>query len=102
MNNNLNARWRLNSIILFGAGWTAQAHQIRDTFRQVKPSVVEAPTKRGAVAPFPQEGSVLEVGLGSGVLISDGGQALTAAHVVQSADLTLSSFLTPIRSRFTD
>ena len=45
---------------------TAQAQQIRDTFRQVKPSVVEAPTKQEAVAPFPQEGSVLEAGLGSG------------------------------------
>jgi len=45
---------------------TAQAQQIRDTFRQVKPSVVEAPTQQEAVAPFPQEGSVLEAGLGSG------------------------------------
>jgi serine protease Do len=56
------------------------------------PSVVEVGTLRKAVAPLPQEGPPLEVGIGSGVLISDDGQVMTAVHVVQSADLILVVF----------
>ena len=91
-NNNLKALRCLILIILFGVGWTAQAQQVRDTYRQVKPSVVEVRTLRKAVASFPQEGPALEAGLGSGVLISDDGQVLTAAHVVQSADVIVVVF----------
>lgn len=91
-NNNLKALGCLILIILFGAGWTTQAQQARDTYRQVKPSVVEVRTLRKAVAPFPQDGPPLEVGIGSGVLISNDGQVMTAAHVVQSADLILVVF----------
>lgn len=92
MNNNLKALRCLILIILFGAGWTAQAQQVRDTYRQVKSSVVEVRTLRKGVASFPQESSAPEVSIGSGVLISDDGQVLTAAHVVQSADLILVAF----------
>ena len=104
MNYNLKARCGLILIILFGAGWTAEAQQIRDTFRQVKPSVVVVRTLKKAVAPFPQAGLVLEAGLGSGVLISDDGQVLTAAHVVQSADLIFVAFPdgNPIPARVTN
>jgi S1-C subfamily serine protease len=78
MNNNyLKALCCLILIVLFGAGWTAQAQKARDTYRRVRPSVVEVRTLRKAVAPFPQEGPPLEVGIGSGVLISDDGQVIT-------------------------
>ena len=104
MNINLNKRGCLILIILFGAGWTTHAQQARDTYRRVKPSVVEVRTLRKAVVPFPQEAPPLEVGIGSGVLISDDGRVLTAAHVVQSADLIVVVFpdTNPIPARVTN
>lgn len=97
------SKFFLSLIILFGVGWTAQAQQVRDTFRKVKPSVVVVRTFRNGVAPLPQEGSTLEAGLGSGVLISDDGKVLTAAHVVQSADMIFVVFpdASPIQARVT-
>jgi serine protease Do len=89
----VNLRFCLILIILSYAAWTpsVEAQQIRDTFRNVKPSVVVVRSLQKAGAPFPQEGLVFELGLGSGVLISDG-QVLTAAHVIQSADQVLIEF----------
>jgi S1-C subfamily serine protease len=63
--------------------------QLRDAFRSVQQAVVIVRTEQKGLAPFPQEGQVSLNGLGSGVLISNDGKVLTAAHLVQSADKTM-------------
>jgi serine protease Do len=54
--------------------------------------VVIVRTEQKGLAPFPQQGLVSLNGLGSGVLISNDGKVLTAAHLVQSADKTMVEF----------
>ena len=71
---------------------TAQGQQLRDAFRSVQQAVVVVRTEQKGLAPYPQEGLVSLNGLGSGVLISNDGKLLTAAHLVQSADKTLVEF----------
>jgi serine protease Do len=66
---------------------TTNAQQLRDAFRQVNQSVVIVRTKRVEVAPSADESMAVIDGLGSGVLISNDGKVLTAAHVVQTADV---------------
>jgi S1-C subfamily serine protease len=66
---------------------------LTDVYKRVQGSVVVVETEQKAVdAELP--GQVLSVGgLGSGVLISDDGKILTAAHVVQAADRIFVQFL---------
>ena len=71
---------------------TTNAQQLRDAFRQVNQSVVIVRTKRVEVAPSPDEPMAVIDGLGSGVLISNDGKVLTAAHVVQTADVASVEF----------
>lgn len=71
---------------------TTNAQQLRDAFRQVNPSVVIVRTKRVEVAPSANEPMAIIDGLGSGVLISNDGKVLTAAHVVQTADVASVEF----------
>jgi serine protease Do len=71
---------------------TTNAQQLRDAFRQVNPSVVIVRTKRVEVAPSADEPMTIIDGLGSGVLISNDGKILTAAHVVQTADVASVEF----------
>jgi S1-C subfamily serine protease len=99
----------LFATLLFAcAGWApeVEAQQLRETFNKVKHSVVVVRTMQKAVATYPQEGSAIDLGLGSGVLISDDGKVLTAAHVVQSADQVLVEFpdgrLIPARVAFSE
>src|SRR5258705_13371291 len=68
------------------------AQQLRDAFRSVQQAVVIVRTEQKGLAPFPQQGLVSLSGLGSGVLISNDGKVLTAAHLVQSADKTVVEF----------
>ena len=63
----------------------AHAQQLREAFSKAKPSVVVIRTVERRVAPQAQ-GLVSLPGLGSGVVISNDGKILTAAHVVQAAD----------------
>jgi serine protease Do len=49
-------------------------------------------TEQKGLAPIPQQGAVSFNGLGSGVLISNDGKVLTAAHLVQSADKSIVEF----------
>jgi serine protease Do len=90
----MNKGFFLILIIFFCAGWgpSVEAQQIRDTFTKVKPSVVMVRTMQKSVAPYPQDGVVVELGLGSGVLISADGKVLTAAHVVQAVDRVIVEF----------
>jgi len=71
---------------------TTNAQQLRDAFRQVNQSVVIVRTKRVEVAPSADEQMSIVDGLGSGVLISNDGKVLTAAHVVQTADVASVEF----------
>src|SRR5215468_9122414 len=71
---------------------TTNAQQLREAFRKVNPSVVIVRTKRIEVAPSPDEPMAIVDGLGSGVLISNDGKVLTAAHVVQTADVAAVEF----------
>jgi S1-C subfamily serine protease len=71
---------------------TTNAQQLRDAFRQVNQSVVIVRTKRVEVAPSADEPMAIVDGLGSGVLISNDGKVLTAAHVVQTADVASVEF----------
>jgi serine protease Do len=71
---------------------TTNAQELRDAFRQVNPSVVIVRTKRVEVAASADEPMSIIDGLGSGVLISNDGKVLTAAHVVQTADVASVEF----------
>jgi serine protease Do len=71
---------------------TTNAQQLREAFRKVSHSVVIVKTKRVEVAPAADEPMAIIDGLGSGVLISNDGKVLTAAHVVQTADIATVEF----------
>ncbi|HEX6648407.1 MAG TPA: trypsin-like peptidase domain-containing protein [Pyrinomonadaceae bacterium] len=70
----------------------ASAQQLRDNFRRVKSSVVIVRTGGDESGPF--SGQTDDSGVGSGVLISNDGKILTAAHVIQGGQ--------PITIEFTD
>jgi len=65
---------------------------LRDVFRRVRPAVVVIATRQKELAPEGRRGFVDLQGLGSGVVISEGGHVLTAAHVVQTAEEIVVSF----------
>jgi serine protease Do len=71
---------------------TTNAQELRDAFRKVNQAVVIVRTKRVEVAPSADEPMAIIDGLGSGVLISNDGKVLTAAHVVQTADVARVEF----------
>jgi serine protease Do len=71
---------------------TASAQQLREAFRKVSPSVVIVKTKRVDVPTVSEQTLTIIDGLGSGVLISNDGKILTAAHVVQTADVARVEF----------
>ncbi len=72
---------------------TAFAAEIADLYDQIKASVVVIKTESREVSPV-APGQLMSVGgLGSGVLISDDGKVMTAAHVVQTADSVTVTFL---------
>ena len=80
-------------LVLFLGGWTqSKGQELRAAFRRVEQSVVIIRTEERQVAALPQGGMVSANGLGSGVLISNDGKILTAAHLVEAADATLVEF----------
>src|SRR6266850_3335634 len=79
--------------VLILGGWTeSKGQQLRDAFRKVDQAVVIIRTEEKELAPFPQGGMVSSNGLGSGVLISNDGKILTAAHLVEAANATVVEF----------
>lgn len=81
----------LPSLLMMAVYTTAPAQELREAFRKVNQSVVTVRTKRVDVARVPGQVMSISDGLGSGVLISND-KVLTAAHVVQTADVALVEF----------
>jgi S1-C subfamily serine protease len=66
---------------------TLARHDVSEVYEQVKNSVVVIHVAQKELADGPGMSKMVSVqGLGSGVLISEDGKILTAAHVVQTAD----------------
>jgi len=79
---------------LLVVGSTAASEtSVADVYKRVKTSVVVVETMQREVDPVVGVNLVSVGGLGSGVLISDDGQVLTAAHVVQTADSIVVRFM---------
>src|SRR5262245_8527548 len=86
---------RLSVMVLLSVytfGIQAAGQQLREVFRNVKQAVVVVRTEQKGLAPFPLPGQTSLKGQGSGVLISNDGKVLTAAHLVESADRTIVEF----------
>lgn len=73
---------------------TAQAQELREVFRRVNASVIVVHTQQRVIAQSGLEPVESRETIGSGVLISEDGKVLTAAHVVQSADKVEVEFVT--------
>jgi len=80
------------SVLLNGTATDGNAQQLRDTFQRVKQSVVVVRTQEKTVTALPRQGMTSSDGLASGVLISEDGKLLTAAHVVQAVDKVFVEF----------
>ncbi|MCZ6915341.1 MAG: trypsin-like peptidase domain-containing protein [Gemmatimonadetes bacterium] len=72
----------------------ATAQTVAEVFKRVNQSVVVVYTQERALAGGAPGQFVNVGGLGSGVLISHDGEVLTAAHVVQAAELVMVEFPT--------
>jgi serine protease Do len=84
--------WMPLALILAINPTGVDAQELRDLFKKVKESVVTIRTEEKAVATSPLKGIVSMPGLASGVLVSDDGKVLTAAHVVQAVDKVVVEF----------
>lgn len=79
-------------LIFSGIHTTVYGQQLRDAFRKVHQSVVTVRTKQVDLPSSAEQVMTVTDGLGSGVLISADGKILTAAHVVQTADVASVEF----------
>ncbi|MDJ0761330.1 MAG: trypsin-like peptidase domain-containing protein [Woeseiaceae bacterium] len=70
----------------------ALADSYRKLFADAEPSVVTVYTVSRNAAPESPTGSVSQSGIGSGFLVDDEGYVMTAAHVIQTADLVQVEF----------
>jgi S1-C subfamily serine protease len=83
----------LLSFLIQPAAWTtSDGQQLRDAYRKVSQSVVIVRTKQIELAPSPGQVMSIIDGLGSGVIITNDGKVLTAAHVVQTAGVAWVEF----------
>jgi len=79
-------------LIFSGTRTTMFGQQLREAFRKVHQSVVTVRTKEIDLSNSSNQVISIIDGLGSGVLISADGKILTAAHVVQTADVASVEF----------
>jgi S1-C subfamily serine protease len=80
-------------VILFLVPSLAPASDsLRDLFARVSPSVCVLKTVGSEISDTADTGLISAYGLGSGVLISENGNILTAAHVVHQADAVMAEF----------
>jgi serine protease Do len=79
-------------LILSGIRTTIYGQQLREAFRKVHQSVVIVRTTEIDLPSSSKQVISIIDGLGSGVLISADGKILTAAHVVQTADVASVEF----------
>ena len=70
----------------FLTGYDCEAVSYREVYEKVYASVVVIGTEQKIVAPERERGWVDSQGLGSGVIVSEDGKIITAAHVVEVAD----------------
>lgn len=79
-------------VLFICASHLVYAQQLRDSFRRVKGSVVVVHSSDAKPTDSSRPGDVADSGLGSGVLISNDGKILTAAHVVAGEDRLVIEF----------
>ena len=82
----------LTFLIFSGIPATVYGQQLREAFRKVHQAVVTVRTKEIDLPSSSSQVMSITDGLGSGVLISADGKVLTAAHVVQTADVASVEF----------
>ena len=88
--------WIIILVIILGFSLdlkSSDAQEIRELFNKVNPSVVVIRTLQIKLTQSTKEGYLSMEGQGSGVIISDDGKIMTAAHVVQIADRIVVEFL---------
>lgn len=87
--------WIVMTLLVVGLLGSAktQAQDLREVFKRVNPSVVVIHTQQRLTVQNALETAEQLASLGSGLLISEDGKVLTAAHVVQSADKIEAEFL---------
>jgi len=76
----------ITAVLMSDMGSQAVASDVSKMFKRVAPAVAVILTVQKELAPGSDNGFVNREGLGSGVLISDDGKVVTAAHVVHTAD----------------
>jgi S1-C subfamily serine protease len=80
-------------VLALMASSETQAQELREVFKRVNPSVIVVHTQQRVTARSGLEVAENLESLGSGLLISEDGKVLTAAHVVQMADKIEAEFL---------
>lgn len=76
----------LTAVLALPVGTANSAAALRDVFKRVSGSVVVVMAESKVPGALGNPGAADVAGLGSGVLISQSGRILTAAHVVEAAD----------------
>ena len=88
----------LSAFLCFLIPLTSMAADYKRLFAKADPAVAVIYTVERGVVPNGPPGQVSQAGLGSGVLVTKRGYVITAAHVVQTADLVEVEFANGFRT----